>query len=165
MLVRFSLFTSLPVSFCRHHSLRSHHFLWSFVPYVKGSARRKETGERGEEGTDEPSEPGSDMRKEPGPCVFRLLGLVSPSVLASRLSPSLFTIPGGAGPVRERTGPFGRHDDGGRERPKGPESEENRGAAYVTPRRVPSSFVSDPRRVAPLRGSCLRRVMRGEGDR
>lgn len=83
MLVRFSLFTSLPVSFCRHHSLRSHHFLWSFVPYVKGSARRKETGERGEEGTDEPSEPGSDMRKEPGPCVFRLLGLVSPELCSS----------------------------------------------------------------------------------
>ena len=57
----------------------------------------------------------------------RLLGLVSPSVLALRLSPSLITIPGGAGPVRERTGPFGRHDDGGRERPKGPESEGNRG--------------------------------------
>lgn len=56
----------------------------------------------------------------------RLLGLVSPSVLALRLSPSLITIPGGAGPVRERTGPFGRHDDGGRERPKGPESEGNR---------------------------------------
>jgi len=39
-----------------------------------------------------------------------------------------------------------------------------RGAAYVTPRRVPSSFVSDPRRVAPLRGSCLRRVMRRKGS-
>lgn len=38
------------------------------------------------------------------------------------------------------------------------------GAAYVTPRRVPSSFVSDPRRVAPLRGSCLRRVMRRKGS-
>lgn len=55
---------------------------------------------------------------------------------------------------------------GGSERSEGPTTPVKRagGAAYVTPRRVPSSFVSDPRRVAPLRGSCLRRVMRRKGS-
>jgi len=91
----------------------------------------------------------------------RLLGLVSPSVLALRLSPSLITIPGGAGPVRERTGPFGRHDDGGRERPKGPESEGNRGRPLTSLvlSLIPSVFHS-ARYAASRRSPCLALVPR-----
>lgn len=94
--------------------------------------------------------PGVEWRKR----LPRLLGLVSPSVLALRLSPSLITIPGGAGP-------FGRHDDGGRERPKGPESEGNRGRPLTSLvlSLIPSVFHS-ARVAASRRSPCLALVPR-----